>query len=79
MEPEEGRKGYISMESCSFCFSYDGFKFIFHWVTVQVFGILENPFPKKIGEMRPGSLTQQYKDPVNILGSYYYLSVISSR
>ena len=27
-----------------------------------------------IGEMRPGSLTEQYKDPVNKLGSYYQLS-----
>ena len=27
-----------------------------------------------IGEMRPGSLTKQYKDPVNKLGSYYQLS-----
>jgi hypothetical protein len=27
-----------------------------------------------IGEMRPGSLTEQYKDPVNHLGSYYQLS-----
>jgi len=28
----------------------------------------------KIGEMRPGSLTEQYKDPVNHTGSYYQLS-----
>ncbi len=28
----------------------------------------------EIGEMRPGSLTEQYKDPVNHTGSYYQLS-----
>ncbi len=28
----------------------------------------------KIGEMRPGSLTEQYKDPVNHTGPYYQLS-----
>ena len=27
-----------------------------------------------IGEMRPGSLTQQFKDPQNRTGSYYQLS-----
>ena len=27
-----------------------------------------------IGEMRPGSLTEQYKDPVNKTGAYYQLS-----
>ena len=27
-----------------------------------------------IGEMRPGSLTRQYKDPKNRLGPYYQLS-----
>ncbi len=27
-----------------------------------------------IGEMRPGSLTEQYKNPVNHSGSYYQLS-----
>ncbi len=27
-----------------------------------------------IGEMRPGSLTEQYKDPGNHSGSYYQLS-----
>ena len=26
------------------------------------------------GEMRPGSLTEQYKDPVNKTGAYYQLS-----
>lgn len=28
----------------------------------------------EIGEMRPGSLTEQYKDPVNKKGAYYQLS-----
>jgi len=28
----------------------------------------------EIGEMRPGSLTKQYKDPVNKTGAYYQLS-----
>lgn len=28
----------------------------------------------KIGPMRPGSLTQQYKDPVNQTGAYYQIS-----
>jgi len=28
----------------------------------------------EIGEMRPGSLTEQYKDPVNKTGAYYQLS-----
>ncbi len=28
----------------------------------------------EIGEMRPGSLTEQYKDPINKSGSYYQLS-----
>ena len=28
----------------------------------------------KIGEMRPGSLTKQYKDPQKKTGSYYQLS-----
>lgn len=28
----------------------------------------------KIGEMRPGSLTEQYKDPVNKTGPHYQLS-----
>jgi hypothetical protein len=28
----------------------------------------------RIGEMRPGSLTRQYKDPKNRAGAYYQLS-----
>lgn len=28
----------------------------------------------EIGEMRPGCLTEQYKDPVNKTGAYYQLS-----
>ncbi len=28
----------------------------------------------EIGEMRPGSLTEQYKDPVDKTGAYYQLS-----
>lgn len=27
-----------------------------------------------IGEMRPGSLTRQYKDPENQIGAYYQIS-----
>ncbi len=28
----------------------------------------------KVGDMRPGSLTQQYRDPENKTGSYYQIS-----
>src|ERR1700704_3256429 len=30
--------------------------------------------PAAIGEMRPGSLSRQYKDPANQSGAYYQLS-----